>query len=67
MNNYGANLATLTNDALREGIAPEEIVLNLDMISHELKNGMLARAAERINQTKTAPLIHPTFIHPKAP
>jgi hypothetical protein len=50
MSKFGVALTELTNAALRDGIPPEEVVLNLDMISHELKNGMLAHAAERLNK-----------------
>jgi hypothetical protein len=55
MSKFGAALAELTNAALRDGIPPEEIVLSLEMISHELKNGMLAHAAERLNKGNQSP------------
>jgi hypothetical protein len=60
MTKFGAALADLTNAALREGISPEEIVLSLEMISHELKNQMIANAAtERLNKGNESPIIHP--------
>jgi hypothetical protein len=56
---FGVALADLTNAGLREGIPPEEIVLSLEMISHELKNGMLAHAAEHLNKGNESSIIHP--------
>lgn len=59
MSTYGQNVAMLTNEALRDGVPPQEIILHLELLSHELKSSFLANAALAAQQASEKPLIVP--------
>jgi hypothetical protein len=52
MATYSENLAGLTNDALKHGVPAAEIVFYLELMGHELKNSILANAAEQATKPK---------------
>ncbi len=54
---YGQQISCITSDALKHGVPPQEIILNLELLSHELKNSLLAQAAAQENVPVDAPLI----------
>ena len=57
---YGEQLSCITGDALKHGVPPHEIILNLELVSHELKNSLLAQASAAQEAAGTeCPLILP--------
>ena len=55
MNGYGQVLMHVTNEALQSGVAAQEIILHLEMLSHELKSKLIAQAEEK---AKSPPAIY---------
>jgi hypothetical protein len=55
---YGEQISCITSDALKHGVPPQEIILNLELLSHELKNSLLAQAMAAAEGAQS-PLIVP--------
>lgn len=58
-NSYSQLLAAITNEAIKNGVPAQEIILHLELASHELKKSFLALATATLANKSMPAIIVP--------